>query len=86
MTGSSPPLLGFLGDEESRRKKSTEISVFTVDEGNKGSVEMETLSTNEKGENLTTDSTRSKAPQKLGLKKLPLMADEWKNLSTLTNF
>ncbi|KAL2240815.1 UNVERIFIED_CONTAM: hypothetical protein Sindi_0722700 [Sesamum indicum] len=27
---------------------------------------METLSTNEKGENLTTDSTRSKAPQKLG--------------------
>ncbi|KAL2231106.1 UNVERIFIED_CONTAM: hypothetical protein Sindi_1705000 [Sesamum indicum] len=66
MTGSSPPLLGFLGDEESRRKKSTEISVFTADEGNKGSVEMETLSTNEKGENLTTDSTRSKAPQKLG--------------------
>ncbi|KAL2240841.1 UNVERIFIED_CONTAM: hypothetical protein Sindi_0725300 [Sesamum indicum] len=66
ITGSSPPLLGFLGDEESRRKKSTDVSVFTADEGNKGSVEMETLSTNEKGENLTTDSTRSKALQKLG--------------------
>ncbi|KAL2252973.1 UNVERIFIED_CONTAM: hypothetical protein Sindi_0092000 [Sesamum indicum] len=59
-------LLGFLGDEGSRSQNPSETGTIQADEGTPDSVEEVETTINEKGENLTYDSSSFRAPPRLG--------------------